>query len=41
MARSSGATLRLLRVAPYPRMRTGPYGRVVAYVDQETASAPT
>ena len=35
-ARSSGATLRLLRVAPYPRIRTAPSGRVVAYVDQET-----
>jgi len=34
--RSEGATVRLLRVAPYPRMRTGPDGRVIAYVDQET-----
>ena len=34
--RSGGATVRLLRVAPYPRMRTGPDGRVIAYVDQET-----
>ncbi len=36
VARSAGATVRLLRVAPYPQMRTGAYGRVVAYVDQET-----
>ena len=34
--RSGGATVRLLRVAAYPRMRTGPDGRVIAYVDQET-----
>jgi nucleotide-binding universal stress UspA family protein len=36
LARSAGATVRLLRVAPYPQMRRGPYGRVIAYVDQET-----
>jgi nucleotide-binding universal stress UspA family protein len=36
LARSGGATVRLLRVAPYPQMRTGSYGRVIAYVDQET-----
>ena len=35
-ARSAGATLRLLHVAPYPQMRTSPDGRVIAYVDQET-----
>ena len=35
-ARSAGATMRLLHIAPYPKMRTGPYGRVIAYVDQET-----
>ena len=35
-ARSAGATMRLLHVAPYPQIRTGPYGRVIAYVDQET-----
>ncbi|OLB51805.1 MAG: hypothetical protein AUH99_06655 [Candidatus Rokubacteria bacterium 13_2_20CM_2_70_11] len=34
--RNGGATVRLLRVAAYPRMRTGPDGRVIAYVDQET-----
>jgi len=36
--RNGGATVRLLRVAAYPRMRTGPDGRVIAYVDQETNS---
>jgi len=35
-ARSAGATMRLLHVARYPQIRTGPYGRVIAYVDQET-----
>ena len=33
-ARSAGATMRLLHVARYPQIRTGPYGRVIAYVDQ-------
>src|SRR5437667_11248649 len=33
---SAGSTLRLFHVAPYPQMRTGPYGRVITYVDQET-----
>src|SRR2546429_1648320 len=33
---SAGATLRLFHVTPYPQMRTGPDGRVIAYVDQET-----
>src|SRR2546429_5254200 len=33
---SAGSTLRLFQVAPYPQMRTGPDGRVIAYVDQET-----
>jgi len=33
---SAGSTLRLFHVAPYPQMRTGPDGRVIAYVDQET-----
>lgn len=35
VARGAGATVRLLRVEPYPRMRTRPNGRVIAYVDQE------
>jgi len=35
-ARSAGSTVRLLRVAPYPQIRTSSYGRVIAYVDQET-----
>src|SRR3989475_10995453 len=33
---SAGSTLRLFHVAPSPQMRTGPDGRVIAYVDQET-----
>src|SRR3989475_3512271 len=33
---SAGSTPRLFHVAPYPQMRTGPDGRVIAYVDQET-----
>src|SRR2546427_9372564 len=33
---STGSTLGLFHVAPYPQMRTGPDGRVIAYVDQET-----
>jgi nucleotide-binding universal stress UspA family protein len=36
LAQSAGSTVRLLRVAPDPQPRTAPYGRVVAYVDQET-----
>lgn len=35
-ARSAGSTVCLLRVAPYPQIRTSVYGRVIAYVDQET-----
>ena len=37
MAAESGARVRLLRVAPVPEMVVGPYGRTVAYVDQEMA----
>jgi nucleotide-binding universal stress UspA family protein len=37
LARGGGATVRLLRVMPEPELRLGPYGRVVAYVDQEMA----
>ena len=37
MAAESGARVRLLRVAPIPEMVVGPYGRTVAYVDQEMA----
>ena len=35
MARSSGATVRLLHVAPIPTERIGDNGRVVAYASQE------
>ncbi len=35
MARSSGATVRLLHVAPVPSERRGDDGRIVAYVSQE------
>lgn len=35
MARSSGATVRLLHVSPIPELRVGEYGRVIAYEDQE------
>ena len=35
LARGSGATVRLLHVAPIPQMRLGEYGRVVAYENQE------
>lgn len=35
MARSSGATVRLVHVAPIPRERIGESGRVVAYASQE------
>jgi nucleotide-binding universal stress UspA family protein len=37
MAVESGARVRLLRVAPIPEMVVAPYGRTVAYVDQEMA----
>jgi nucleotide-binding universal stress UspA family protein len=35
LAAERGGSVRLLRVAPIPEMVVGPYGRVVAYVDQE------
>ncbi|HZE36835.1 MAG TPA: universal stress protein [Candidatus Eisenbacteria bacterium] len=35
IARSSGATVRLLHVSPIPRLQVGDHGRVVAYEDQE------
>ena len=38
LARSSGATVRLLNVRPVQRTQFGEYGRVVAYADQEMAS---
>jgi nucleotide-binding universal stress UspA family protein len=37
MARGSGATVRLLHVAPVPGARITDEGRVVAYADQEMA----
>jgi nucleotide-binding universal stress UspA family protein len=37
MARSTGATVRLLHVAPVPESLTGDYGHVVVCADQETA----
>jgi nucleotide-binding universal stress UspA family protein len=36
-ARGSGATVRLLHVAPVPRNRLSEQGRVLAYADQEMA----
>lgn len=36
MARASGATVRLLHVAPLPRLRQDPSGRVLAFADQES-----
>jgi len=35
IARSSGATVRLLNVAGIPEQKLGDYGRVVAYESQE------
>ena len=35
MARSSGATVRLLHVAPVPKERVADNGRIVAYANQE------
>jgi len=35
LARDTGATVRLLRVAPVPERVVGDYGRTIAYVDQE------
>src|SRR5262245_7994953 len=37
MAADTGASVRLLRVAPVPQMVVAAYGRTVAYVDQEMA----
>ena len=37
VAHETGATVRLLRVSPVPHQIMGPYGRPVAYVDQEMA----
>jgi nucleotide-binding universal stress UspA family protein len=35
IARSSGATVRLLHVAPIPEERVGAHGRIIAYASQE------
>jgi nucleotide-binding universal stress UspA family protein len=35
VARSSGGSIRLLRVAPVPDQLVGQHGRVIAYLDQE------
>jgi nucleotide-binding universal stress UspA family protein len=35
LASASGGSIRLLRVAPVPERVVGPYGRTIAYVDQE------
>jgi len=37
LARGAGSTVRLLRVFPVPEHVVGPYGRTIAYVDQEMA----
>src|SRR5262245_9382325 len=37
LAHGAGSTVRLLRVFPVPEHVVGPYGRTVAYVDQEMA----
>jgi nucleotide-binding universal stress UspA family protein len=37
LARGAGSTVRLLRVFSVPEHVVGPYGRTVAYVDQEMA----
>lgn len=37
LARSTGAAVRVLHVAPIPESVTDDYGRVVVYADQETA----
>ena len=36
IAHGGGATVRLLHVAPPPRLRQDAYGRVIAYADQES-----
>src|SRR3989442_6016303 len=35
LARGAGSTVRLLKVFPVPERVIGPYGRTIAYVDQE------
>ncbi len=35
LALEGGASVRLLRVAPVPECVVGPYGRTIAYVDQQ------
>jgi nucleotide-binding universal stress UspA family protein len=37
LARGAGSTVRLLKVFPVPEHVIGPYGRTIAYVDQEIA----
>jgi nucleotide-binding universal stress UspA family protein len=37
LAEASGGSVRLLRVEPVPELVMGPYGRTIAYVDQEMA----
>ena len=37
IARGSGGIVRLLHVTPVPDVLRGPFGRVIAYVDQEMA----
>jgi nucleotide-binding universal stress UspA family protein len=37
VARGSGGIVRLLHVTPVPDVLRGPFGRVIAYVDQEMA----
>lgn len=37
LARSTGATVRLLHVAPVPQSLSDDYGRVLVYADQESA----
>lgn len=37
VARSSGGSVRLLKVYPVPEQRMGAFGRVIAYADQEMA----
>ena len=37
LARSTGATVRLLHVAPRPEILTDDYGHVLVYADQESA----
>jgi universal stress protein A len=37
MAQRSGGSVRLLRVSPLPERVVGPYGRTIAYSDQEMA----